>query len=154
MTYMEKEKFEFFPGEIAECLKERGVDVIEFKLNYSPDLLKKPINQYLPNIVSELTDNCADKGAKKITVSLTDTNLKVEDDVVEDDPKNSLRILQKIISSGKIATTKDRERKNKGLCTGGGRGIACMVLGYLDSFGGILNYSVDNGRIVAEVKWS
>ena len=140
--------------EITECLKKRGVEVVEFNLNYSQGLLEKPISEYIPNIIVELTDNCVDKGAKKITVSITDTYLRVEDDVIEKEPDKSIRILQKILRDGKITTTKDEERKKNRKTPNGGVGISRIVLGYLGDWGGNLNYFVvDNDKIVAEIVW-
>lgn len=151
--FIEKEGFEILHKEIKNCLGGRGVENVEFHLNYSNEIFKKPISQFLPEIISELTDNCADKGAKRIDVEITDTGAIVKDNIVEKNPEESLKLLQKIISTGEMITTKDEEREECGRGAGGGMGIACIVLGYLRKFDGKLDYYEDNGKIVAEVKW-
>jgi hypothetical protein len=149
---MEKERFVAFPAEITECLKGCGVDNVEFNTSYSDELLKKPIHEYLPMIVGELTDNCMDKGAKRIIVTLSDNSLRVEDDIVEPNPEKKLRFLNKIINSANMITTKNKQRKAKGFCPEGGMGTK-IVLGYLKKVSGKLDYSTIDGRIIAEATW-
>lgn len=142
-----------FPEEIKKCLKGCKVDNVEFKVDFSDELLQKPISEFLPEIVSELTDNCMDKGAKSILITLSNNVLRVEDDVVESDPKKTLKLLNKIKNSGKIKTTKDKQREAAGCGLGGGMGISKIVMGYLNKFGGNLDYFIVEGRIVAEATW-
>ena len=142
-----------FPQEIKECLKGCGVDNVELKISFSDELLKKPISEYLPEIVGELTDNCMNKGAKNIIVSLSDNSLRVEDDFVEPNPEKTLKLLNKIKNSGKLMSTKVKERKAPGQGPGGGMGISKIVMGFLNKTGGNLEFSTHDGRIVAEVTW-
>lgn len=142
-----------FPQGITECLKGCKVDNVEFKVSFSDDLLQKPISEYLPEIVGELTDNCMNKGAKSIIITLSGTSLRVEDDFIEPDPEKTLMLLNKIKNSGKLMSTKLKERKVPDCGPGGGMGIAKIVMGFLNKVGGNLEYSVNDGRIVAEVTW-
>jgi hypothetical protein len=139
-----KEQFMSFPEEITKCLKGCNVDKVEFNVDFTDKLLDKPISEFLPEIVSELADNCMDKGAKSIVITLTNNSLRVEDDVTEANPEKTLKMLNKIKDAGRVTTTKD---------TGGGMGIAKIVMGFLNKFGGDLEYSIAEGRIVAEVTW-
>ncbi len=141
---VDREKFMAFPEEIKKCLLDCKVENVEFKVDFSDGLLEKPISEFLPVIVSELTDNCMEKGAKSIYVTLSDNFLRVEDDFVEPDPEKTLKLINKIKESGKIITTKD---------SGGGIGITRIVMGFLNRFGGDLNYYVNDGKIVAEATW-
>ena len=151
---MDKERFMAFPAEIVECLKGCKVENVEFNTDFSDELLQKPIHDYLPAIVSELTDNCADKGAKRILITLSDNSVRVEDEVVEPNPEETLKFLNEIKKSGEIVTTKSKQREGKGRGPGGGMGISKIVMGYLNRVGGNLDYSIIDGRIVAEVTWS
>ena len=63
-------------------------------------------------------------------------------------------ILNEIKKSGEIVTTKSKQREGKGRGPGGGMGISKIVMGYLNRVGGNLDYSIIDGRIVAEVTWS
>ena len=149
---MDKERFMAFPGEITECLKGCKVDEVEFNNDFSDKLLQKPIHECLPMIVGELTDNCMDKGAKRILITLSDNSLRVEDDVVEPNPEKTLKFLNKIKDLEKIITTKSKQREAANRSPGGGMGTK-IIIGYLKKFGGNLNYTVVDGRIVAEATW-
>lgn len=127
---IEKEEFMAFPEEIKRCLKACKVKNVVFKTGFTGELLKKPISEFLPEIVTELTDNCMEKGARYVSITLTNTLLRVEDDVIEENPEKTLKLLNKIIESGKCITTKDGQK-----------------------FGGELKYSVKDGKIVAEANW-
>ena len=133
-----------FPEEIKKCLLDCNVENVEFRADFSDKLLEKPISEFLPAIVSELTDNCMDKGAKSIHITLSDNFLRVEDDFIEPNPERTLKLVNKIKESGKVMTTKN---------SGGGMGIAKIVMGYLNRFGGNLNYHIRDGKIVAEATW-
>jgi len=151
--FVDRETFMAFPEETADCLKKCGVENVVFNNNFTDELLEKPISEFLQFIVAELTDNCAEKGAKNIYVTLTNTSLRVEDDFVEDDPEKTLKCLNRIISTKRWTTTKNEQRiatRNK---AEGGMGIAEMVLGNLDRVGGKLRYFINEGRIVAEATW-
>jgi len=150
---VEKEEFLNFPEDIKNCLKGRGVENVDFDIRSTDQLINKTISGYLPEIVSELTDNCMDKGAKNIVVTLTDTSLRVEDDVIEEDPEKKLKLLNKIINTKKGITTKDKMRIASGSGPGGGMGIAAIVIGYLERVGGKLKYFSEGGRIIAEADW-
>lgn len=151
--FVDREKFMAFPGETADCLKGCGVKNVVFNNNFTDELLEKPISQYLPLIVAELTDNCVEKGAKNISVTLTDTSLLVEDDFVEPDPEKTLEFLNKILTTKKMTTTKNKQRVATNCEPDGGMGIAEMVLGNLDRVGGKLKYFINEGKIVAEATW-
>jgi len=90
---LDRKQFMAFPKEIKDCLKNCGVEKVEFNLKYTDKLLGKPISEFLPVMVSELTDNCVEKGAKNIYIILTDNSLTVEDDVVEQHPEKTLKLL-------------------------------------------------------------
>ncbi len=141
---VDREKFMAFPEEIKKCLLDCKVENVEFRVNFSDVLLEKPISEFLPAIVSELTDNCMEKGAGSIYITLSDNFLRVEDDFVEPDPEKTLKLINKIKKSGKATTTKNSD---------GGVGIAKIVMGFLNRFGGDLNYYINDGKIVAEVTW-
>lgn len=141
---VDREKFMAFPEEIKKCLLDSKVENVEFRVVFTDDLLEKPISEFLPAIVSELTDNCMEKGAKNIYITLSDNFLRVEDDFAEPDPEKTLKLINKIKESGKATTTKD---------SGGGMGIAKIVMGFLNRFGGNLNYYISDGKIVAEATW-
>jgi hypothetical protein len=143
---LDRKQFMAFPKEIKDCLKNCGVEKVEFNLKYTDKLLGKPISEFLPVMVSELTDNCVEKGAKNIYIILTDNSLTVEDDVVEQHPEKTLKLLNKIKISG-------NEKTIPGCKPCGGVGIAKIVMGCLDKFGGNLAYSINSGRIVAEATW-
>lgn len=141
---IDREKFMAFPEEIKKCLLDSGVKNIEFRADFTDKLLEKQISEFLPVIVSELTDNCMEKGAKNIYITLSDNFLRVEDDFVEPDPEKTLKLINKIKESDKAITTKN---------SGGGMGIAKIVMGFLNRFGGNLNYYINDGKIVAEATW-
>jgi hypothetical protein len=149
---MDKERFMAFPAEITECLKGCNVDDVEFNIDFSDILLQKPVHEYLPIIVGELTDNCMDKGAKRILVTLSDNSLRVEDDIVEPNPQETLNLLNKIKDSEKMMTTKSKQREAANRGPGGGMGTK-IVIGYLNKVGGNLEYSIIDGRIIAEATW-
>jgi hypothetical protein len=151
--FVDREKFMAFPGETTDCLKSCGVENVEFKTDFTDELLEKPISEFLPFIVGELTDNCADKGAKNIYVTLTDTSLRVEDDFIEDNPEKTLESLNKILITRSGATTKDKQRVATGCKPDGGMGIANMILRCLEQAGGKLRYFINGGKIVAEATW-
>ena len=149
---MDKEKFMAFPAEITECLKGCKVDDVVFNTDFSDELLQKPIHEYLPIIVGELTDNCMDKGAKRIVVTLSDNSLRVEDNIVEPNPQETLKLLNKIKNSEEIMTTKSKQRETANRGPGGGMGTK-IIIGYLKKVGGNLDYSIVDGRIIAEATW-
>lgn len=142
-----------FPEEITKCLKSCNVDKVEFNIGFTDELLEKPISEFLPEVVSELADNCMDKGAKSIIITLSNISLRVEDDVIEPDPEKTLKMLNRIKDSGKVTSTKDKQRISLNKDPGGGMGISKIVMGLLNKFGGDLEYSVVEGRIVAEATW-
>lgn len=142
-----------FPEEITKCLKGCNVDKVEFNVGFTDELLDKPISEFLPEIVSELADNCMDKGAKSIVITLTDSSLRVEDDVAEPDPEKTLKMLNGIKDAGRVTTTKDKQRISLNKDPGGGMGIAKIVMGFMNKFGGDLEYSIVEGRIVAVATW-
>lgn len=142
-----------FPEEITKCLKGCNVDKVEFNVGFTDELLDKPISEFLPEIVSELADNCMDKGAKSIIITLTDNSLRVEDDVAEPDPEKTLKMLNRIKDAGRVTSTKDKQRISLNKDPGGGMGIAKIVMGFLNKFEGDLEYSVVEGRIVAVATW-
>jgi len=149
---IDKERFMAFPEEVINCLKSCKVENVEFKIDFSDELLQKPISEFLPEIVSELADNCMDKGAKSIIITLSNSSLRVEDDYIEPNPEKTLKLLNKIKNSGKLITTKDKQRKVAGCGPGGGMGSK-IVMGYLNRFGGNLDYFILDGKIVAEATW-
>lgn len=149
---MDKERFMAFPSEITNCLKKSGVEDVEFKTDFTDKLLKKPIHEYLEMIVDELTFNCRDKGAKKIIVSFSDNSLRVEDDVVEANPEETIMLLNAIINSEEMITTKNKQREDAGDCKGGGLGTK-IIMGCLKKAGGNLIYSALDGRIIADATW-
>ena len=142
-----------FPEEIINCLKSCKVENVEFKIDFSDELLQKPISEFLPEIVTELADNCMDKGAKCIIITLSNNSLRVEDDYIEPNPEKTLKLLNKIKNSGKLITTKRKQREARGCGSGGGMGISKIVMGYLNRVGGNLDYSILDGKIVAEATW-
>ena len=149
---IDKERFMTSLEETKECLKCCKVDNVEFRIDFSDELLQKPISEFLPEIVGELTDNCVDKGAKSIFITLSNNHLRVEDDIVESNPEKTLKLLNKIKNLGKLKTTKAKQRKAAGCGTEGGMGTK-MIVGYLNKFGGDLNYFIVDGKIVAEATW-
>ena len=142
-----------FAPQILECLLANGVIKVEFAAPISEGLLEKPIFQKIEIIISELTDNCQEKGAKEIKITLNNNSLRIEDDVVEDDPEKTLKLLNKILETGEKTTTKDAMRVAAGCSPGGGVGIAEIVLGSLKNVGGKLEYLIEGGRIVAIATW-
>lgn len=151
--FVDREKFMAFPGETADCLRGCGVENVEFRSDFTDELLEKPISKYLPEIVSELTDNCTEKGAKNIQVTLTNSSLRVEDDVVDSHPEKTLKLLNIIITTRTETTTKRQLRISAGCSPDGGMGIAKIVLGDLELAGGKLRYFINEGKIVAEATW-
>ena len=125
---------------------------MEFRGGFSDELKNHPVSDFLLLITEELADNCMDKGAKNVYISLTSNSLRVEDDVIEPDPDKTLLLLNKTKDSRKSFTTKDEQRKNAGEAPDGGMGIM-MIVNALDRFGGDLNYYIVDKKIVAEVTW-
>lgn len=145
---MSSEQIKFKPENIGDCLEGRGVN---FNLigNVPVGLYSHPISAHLDLIISELTDNCADKGAKNVYLSFSEKSLRIEDDVVEADSKNILKRLNGLVNES---------RKNLGTpgikCDScGGFGIF-YVVSILSKFGGDLKYSANEGRIVTELCWN
>lgn len=150
---MEKEKLLMFPEEIKKGLEGTYTETVIFNAEYTNALFQKPITDFLPVIASELTDNCMEKKAKKIIITLGDNFLRVEDDIVEENPKKILEFLNKIVRTRKGITTKDEMRVCAGCSPGGGMGIANIVCGALEKVGGQMRYYEKDGRIVAEASW-
>lgn len=150
---MEKEKFLQFPGEIRKGLEGTYTENVIFNAEYTDALFEKPVTDFIPLIAGELTDNCMEKKAKNITITLGDNFLRVEDDVVEENPQKTLALLNNILKTGKGKTTKDRMRVGAGCSPGGGMGIADIVCGALKKVGGELKYFEKDGRIIAEASW-
>ncbi|KKR99064.1 MAG: hypothetical protein UU51_C0033G0007 [Microgenomates group bacterium GW2011_GWC1_41_20] len=148
---MTPEKFMAFPGEIEDCLYERSAKLV-LKSGVPEDLYSRPISQHLPLIASELIDNCVDKGAKNVFLTITPNSMVIEDDFVEQNPEKVLELLSKIKSSHKWVTTKDKQRKEAGCATDGGMGIF-QTMNTLKLFEGDLNYYIVDQKIVAEVTW-
>jgi hypothetical protein len=146
-----KEEFMRFPEQIEKSLKHFNVDI---KLvDPIPEILyEHPISIHIPEIATELTDNCMEKGAKNIKISFTLNSMIIEDDVVEKDPEKTLEFLNKVKNSGKKITTKDEERIAAGCAPGGGIGIFQTVK-TVRLFDGDLNYFVVDRKIVAKVTW-
>lgn len=148
---MMTENITSFPKEIETCLEYFHVK-LETSGNIPEELNKKPISKFLPGIAAELVDNCVDKGAKTVHLTVTANSMRIEDDVVEKNPEKTLDLLNKIKTSRRWITTKDRERENSGDAPGGGMGIY-QTMNILKLFDGDLNYYVLDGKIVAEVTW-
>ena len=55
--------------------------------------------------------------------------------------------------SNKIFTTKNNEKVKSSRYPIGGVGVSKVVMGFLNKTGGNLEYSIVDGRIVAEVTW-
>ena len=145
---MSSEQIKFNPENIGDCLEGRGVN---FNLigNVPEGLYSHPISAHLDLIISELTDNCADKGAKNVYLSFSEKSLRIEDDVVETDSQNTLKRLNGLVNES---------RKNLGTsgikCDScGGFGIF-YVVSILSKFGGNLKYSASGGHIVTELCWN
>lgn len=145
------ERLKSLPEDVRSCLEVSGVNV-EFRGGFSDELKNHPVSDFLLLITEELADNCMDKGAKNVYISLTSNSLRVEDDVIEPDPDKTLLLLNKTKDSRKSFTTKDEQRKNAGEAPDGGMGIM-MIVNALDRFGGDLNYYIVDKKIVAEVTW-
>lgn len=145
------ERLKSLPEDVKSCLEVSGVNV-EFQGEFPDELHNHPISSFLLLITEELADNCMDKGAKNVYISLTPNSLRVEDDVIESDPERTLLLLNKIKDSKTSFTTKDEQRKSAGEAPDGGMGIM-MIVNALDRFEGDLNYYIVDRKIVAEVTW-
>jgi hypothetical protein len=148
---MTPEKFIAFPGEIEDCLNERKAKLV-LRGGIPENLFSQPISQHLPLIASELIDNCVDKGAKNVFLTITNNSMTIEDDFVEQNPEKVLELLNKIKSSHRWVTTKNRQRKEAGCATDGGMGIF-QTMNTLKLFEGDLNYYIVDQKIVAKVTW-
>lgn len=148
---MTTERLKTLPEDVKSCLRVSNVNV-EFQGNFPEELDQHPISNFLLLITEELADNCVDKGAKNVYISLTANSLRVEDDVVESYPEETLYLLNKIKDSKAIFTTKNEQRKTAGEAPDGGMGIM-MIVNALDRFNGNLNYYIVDNRIVAEATW-
>lgn len=143
---VEKEISPGFVSSIEKCLFSCGVEDVTFDISDIDDVLKSPIYQDLELIISELTDNCREKGAGKINVTLKNGSLNVADDVVEPDPKKTLEHLNGIIGRA------EEEKQAFGCKENGGVGIH-MILKALKKVDGKLEYYIEDNRIIAEITW-
>jgi len=137
---------------VKGCLEQSGIGEVTFSLDESgklPDCLGA---FQLDVIVSELTDNCKERGAKKITVTLGENTIRVEDDVRQKGAGEIVKKLNMIKGSeDKIDAKKWRKAMFKKT---GGLGISEIVLDLLKATGGKLKYSVvEEDRIAAEITW-
>jgi hypothetical protein len=142
------ERSGFLYDNISDCLKKQGV-------NLSVDGRDQPINpqdipffEDLEPILSELTDNCVEKGAKNILLSLSEHSLTIEDDVVEKQPVETLAKLETIIKLSK----NDIGRREQHCDTNGGFGIF-YTISLLSKTKGNLSYYLKNGKIITKIVW-
>lgn len=139
-------------AEVKKCLNENGVEKVTFKIGESGKLPECLDVFQLDLILSELTDNCKDCGAKEITVTFEDNKIRIEDDVRHKNASEVARGLNGIRSSEVKVDPKKWQEVVFGKV--GGIGVSELVLGILEKTGGSLTYTViDKNRIAAEISW-
>lgn len=148
---------EGFEGSKAEVAR-FNLESFTFNVYVTKSFYKKRISDHIPNIISELTSNCAEKGAKNITVTLRDNSLRVEDDFVEKEPEKTMDFLNNMLASGESNhTTKEAERKAGGYKSKGsfgGLGVVNFVQASIVASNGTFKYVLTpDNRIVAEAFW-
>lgn len=139
--------------EVRACLIQSGVESMVFKIDESGNLPECLSISQLDLILSELTDNCKDCGAKEITVAIEENAIQIEDDVRHLNPQAIVEKLNRIRGS----KMKDDPKKWQEIVFGkvGGIGVSEIVLGILKNTGGSLSYSVvDGDRIAAKISWT
>lgn len=139
--------------EVKKCLNDNGVEKVIFRIDESGKLPECLDVFQLDLILSELTDNCKDCGAKEITVTLEDGKMRIEDDVRHKNASEVVNILNDIRGSEDKINPKKWQEITFGKV--GGIGISELVLGVLKKTGGSLKYIVvDENRIAAEISWT
>ncbi len=138
--------------EIKKCLNENGIEEVTFSIGESGKLPECLDMFQLDLILSELTDNCKDCGAKKIAITIEEKAIRVEDDIIHENPEKIVKKLNDIRGS----RMKDDPKKWQDILFNkvGGIGISEIVLGILENTHGSLQYfATDDNRIIAELVW-